>query len=440
MLSRFKEAIRKIDKSSIAAGFGKAAFIPGRLLSVSASTLFSVINYLKYVNHNHEVSQAISFPYKMTSIGISVAMNLVRIPALFRSQKPVDESEDKILDINNVDEHIAENTSWGRQSAIVMFKILGIMTNSLSALGTILGSYAGGKVLSEFLMSNQHNDDNRNSEYYSTLALTLYLVISNTISYVYYVIPSVNKNIDILIDSIRKEKALGINIALATTATITAFLNVVTSGAFNYLSTEGGLRAIEQDINHFPPLYNHTNDEMNIHFSLSNWLVILVGCSTTMAGIMVESLSTTPQLYRNFDAIKNDCTIVKPEITTLDIQSEQSIALSAFKSFYYGIAVMDAGNIGMQGFASIMLTAHRLFGLNPYYSLLINLAFICSISKAICQFSFFGKKAIDDTRKDLAELSKTFAQDESDERQSITNSYSSDSTYNTHQSQGLIIN
>ena len=163
-----------------------------------------------------------------------------------------------------------------------------------------------------------------------------------------------------MIDSIRKEKALGINIALATTATITAFLNVVPSAAFNYLSSEGGLRAIEQDINHFPPLYNHTNDEINIHFSFSNWLVILVGCSTTIAGIMVESLSTTPQLYRNFDTIKNDFSDVRPEITAVNIHSEQSGYLSAFKNFYYSIAALEAGNIGMQGYASIMLTAHKL--------------------------------------------------------------------------------
>src|SRR5262245_12434496 len=151
---------------------------------------------------------------------------------------------------------IEENSlSCGEQSAIVLFKILCTTSNFLNTVGTALGSYAGGKALSDFILnlSNfEHDDHHEDMRYYITVAVTLYLVASNTLYYISYVIAAANNNTNILIDAIKKKEEIAIEVKLSILASITALLNVSTSAAFNYLSSESGMRSIAQDIHNFP--------------------------------------------------------------------------------------------------------------------------------------------------------------------------------------------
>jgi len=423
MLNRFKEEINKGSLYSIVSGFFKILSIPGRTLSAAGSTLFGAEKFLQYATRGHGATLTPTFAnaYKIGAVSIGVLMTFItRVPALFRSQEPADEivNDDIEIDdtIDGIEEKEEENSlSCGKQSAIVLFKILCTTSNFLNTVGVVLGSYVGGKALCDFILNFanfQHDDNNKDMEYYITVSVALYLVASNTLSYTTYVIPAANNNTNIMIDAIKQKEKVGIDFKLATTATITAVLNVGTSATFNYLSTEAGIKSIQHDILNFP-LFNHTYDGSTDNFSITNWIIILIGSSTVIAGIINEALTTVPQLYRHFDAIKSDCLNVKPATDIIPInatsiaedQSKQPKYILLFKGVCYSMATLEAINSGIMGFTSIVLTANKLVGFNPY-GYVIDIAFPCAISKAICQFSFYGKNGIDQTANDLIKLSK----------------------------------
>jgi hypothetical protein len=311
------------------------------------------------------------------------------------------------------------SVSCGRASFALTLQILLRLSVAINGMGVALGAYNSGRSLCNFVVEhgNLHaNEENKEKEYYILLFSTFCIALSNVLTYIAYVSSAANKNIDTFTDSIKNKTPLGISPWAFVFASVCASFNVVTSTTFNLLSALSGIHTIEKDIINFP-LKNAMNTTIFNSFKVENGQAMSFAGMTALAVIPTEGLTTIFQLAKDFDAMfkqssqeeNNQAKNNQAENykNKSKCQTRLSSCVSFFKPAAYAIVGIDSLNSAAQGFVSIALVANRFLGWNRY-GYILDFALLCALSKMLTQFSFYGKKGIDDCFDDVNNCFRLF--------------------------------
>ncbi len=398
------------------------AVIPGRLASSAGTSIFGAVKFLTYAYHPNpqEHRNFYGHPVTITTVAANVIINmLTRIPAMFRKKKdsnpqaqtnvtpsdyeterrPAMLSDEEVIvgdgqqevEAGQIMEQAIVEEKRARCSCSLFLNILCKASNILSTFAVGIGSYNAGKVLCEFVagVSQDPNAPVDPVRYYLVNAIAIYLAISNMQIYVKYVVVSVNNNRD----KLNHAKLYLLNKKAASSAVILASLNIISSAAFNFMSTTSSLRGVNQDIRRFPSA--HAPEWLQ----MPNEFIIGTGTALGIAGFVNEAMTSIPSLYSNIEPLIEDVSSDEPLAKEVKEPRWKKIT----KAITYSVGAVDAVSTGAQNYAAISMTAGDLFKVNPY-GYIVDFSFLCALSKSACHFSFFIKKGIDDAIKDAEEL------------------------------------